>query len=461
MDKHSSPLETAYALLERSIMMHNGQPVGTVAACDPEVVAPNYEECFVRDFVPSAIVFLLDGKYDIVCNFLVAVLNLRHQQKVMAGHQRAPGLLPASFKQLNDGTLKADFGDLAIGRVAPVDSAMWWMILLRAYVIASNDHELVQRDDFQEGIRLILDLYLKESFETSPAMLVPDASFMIDRRMGVYGHPLEIQALFYGMLQAAQDLLLPNDLNARYIDIVTKRKHSLCSYVRIYYWLDIPRLNEIHRLKTEEFGEDVSNVLNIHPEIIPDWMDGWLGLDSGYLVGNLGPSRMDFRFFSLGNFLSILLGLATDAQSTRIMNVVDSHWDELVGEMPMKIVYPAEVGERWAWVTGRDPKNVPWSYHNGGNWPAIIWPFVASAIITGRTDLAERAMATALQRLPVDNWPEYYDGRKGSLIGRRANFFQTWSATSVIIAHRLLENPDALLAFQQLFSPVPDKIDVG
>lgn len=452
MDKNCTTLETAYQLLEKSIMYHNGQPVGTVAACDDQAFAPNYQECFVRDFIPSAIVFLLDGKFDIVCNFLVTVLNLRHQQSVMEGHQRAQGLLPASFKQMEDGSLKADFGDLAIGRVAPVDSAMWWIILLRAYTIASDDQELAQCDDFQEGIRLILDLYLKESFETSPAMLVPDASFMIDRRMGVYGHPLEIQALFYGMLKASVELLIPNEINARYIDMATKRMHSLCSYVRIYYWLDTTRLNTIHRLKTEEFGEDVSNVHNIHPEVIPDWLDGWLDQHSGYFVGNLGPSRMDFRYFSMGNLLAILFGLATEGQAIKIMNVYNSHWDELVGEMPMKIVYPAEVGARWAWVTGRDPKNSPWSYHNGGNWPSILWPFIAATILTGRTDFAERAMDLALQRLPTDDWPEYYDGKKGSLIGRRANYFQTWSATSLIISDRLLENPDSLITFLELFS---------
>ncbi len=69
-------------------------------------------------------------------------------------------------------------------------------------------------------------------------MLVPDASFMIDRRMGVYGHPLEIQALFYGMLSTAQELLLPTSENERLLSNSKKRMQTLRSYVRIYYWLD-------------------------------------------------------------------------------------------------------------------------------------------------------------------------------------------------------------------------------
>lgn len=453
MDEND-PISLAYELMNRSVVTYKGEPIGTIAACDPNMAAPNYQEVFVRDFIPSAIVYLLDDKPAIVKNFLKTVLELRGQQKVMVGHKRAPGLMPASFKCVTAANgkeqLVADFGEQAIGRVAPVDSAMWWMILLRAYVVLTDDKAFSDGEDVQEGIRLILDLYLKESFETSPAMLVPDASFMIDRRMGVYGHPLEIQALFYGMLQAAEELLIDNEINRSVKEVVNTRLHSLCSYVRLYYWLDMRSLNEIHRLKTEEFGFDVQNVLNIHPEIIPEWLDGWLTPSAGYFVGNLGPSRMDFRIFSFGNLLSVIFGLATDHQSHKLMNMFDAHWDELIGDMPVKIVYPAAEGERWSGVTGKDPKNVAWSYHNGGNWPCILWAFTASAILAGRSDLAERAISTATSRLVNDHWPEYYDGKKGSLIGRRANVFQTWSATSLIISDRLMKHPETIIQFQKL-----------
>ena len=69
---------------------------------------------------------------------------------------------------------------------------MWWLILLRAYVVASGDWGLVRSEAVQNAISEILELYLRETFESSPTLLVPDGAFMIDRRMGVYGHPLEI-----------------------------------------------------------------------------------------------------------------------------------------------------------------------------------------------------------------------------------------------------------------------------
>ena len=120
-------LASANKVLEDSILRYRGEPVGTAAAVDESVEAENYTECFVRDFVPSALVFLMDGKFDIVKRFLETVVQVSAQQSVMAGHERALGLMPASFHvpQGDDEKITADFGDRAIGRVAPVDSAMW------------------------------------------------------------------------------------------------------------------------------------------------------------------------------------------------------------------------------------------------------------------------------------------------------------------------------------------------
>lgn len=71
--------------------------------------------------------------------------------------------------------MRPDFGERAIARVAPVDAVMWWP--------------------------------LTSKFEMFPTILVPDGAYMIDRRMGVYGHPLDLQALFFTSLRAAHELL--------------------------------------------------------------------------------------------------------------------------------------------------------------------------------------------------------------------------------------------------------------
>jgi hypothetical protein len=70
-------LDDAYRLLDASVMRYRGRPVGTAAAGDPQgLAADNYRDCFIRDFMVSGLVFLADGKIDIVRSFLLAYLEV-------------------------------------------------------------------------------------------------------------------------------------------------------------------------------------------------------------------------------------------------------------------------------------------------------------------------------------------------------------------------------------------------
>lgn len=441
----SKIIEDAWRLLEESIVYYQDRPVGTVGALDREVEALNYDQCFVRDFVSSALVFLTHGRADIVRNFLVETLALQNSEKQMDSFNAGQGLMPASFKvEAWNGKqyLTADFGEHAIGRVTPVDSGLWWIILLRAYVKATGDMALAHRPDFQRGIILILKLCLADRFDMYPTLLVPDGSFMIDRRMGVAGHPLEIQALFYAALRASRELLLPGHRQGDlYIQIVNQRLISLNYHIREYYWLDLKRLNNIYRFKGEEFGAGAVNKFNIYPDSIPLWLTEWMPETGGYLAGNLGPAQLDFRFFALGNLMSVICSLASEQESQWIVDLIEQRWSDLVGYMPMKICFPAVEDLEWKILTGCDPKNVPWSYHNGGNWPVLLWMLVAAAHKTGRPELGNRAMELATRRLCQDEWPEYYDGRNGRLVGKASRKNQLWTIAGFLLAKALIENP--------------------
>jgi len=335
--------------------------------------------------------------------------------------------------------------------VTPVDSCLWWLVLLRTYVKVTGEVALAQQAEFQRGIQLILDLCLVARFDMYPTLLVPDGSCMIDRRMGVYGYPLEIQALFYAALRAARELLLPGNGGDTYLQAVNDRLSHLVYHIRKYYWLDFQRLNEIYRYQGEEFGETVMNEFNIYPDSIPGWVTEWLPEVGGYLMGNLGPGRVDFRFFALGNLVAILASLTSESQSQAIMDLIEARWQDLVGWMPMKLCFPALRDREWKILTGADPKNVPWSYHNGGNWPVLIWMLVAAAQKTGRTGLAQRAVDIAERRLVEEQWPEYYDGKNGRLIGKQARKYQTWTIAGFLVAKELMANPAylALVSFTE------------
>lgn len=440
----------AWTLLEKSIIYYHDRPIGTVAALEPGSQAVNYDQCFVRDFVLSALAFLMNGKSEIVRNFLIETLNLQSHEPQMDCFQPGPGLMPASFKViLKDDAeyLSADFGEHAIARVPPIDSCLWWVILLRAYVKSTGDISLAHQTEFQEGIKLILDMCLVHRFAMYPTMLVPDGAFMIDRRMGVYEHPLEIQVLFYATLRAAKELLLPNDAHASCLRKINQRLAPLTYHLREYYWIDLNRLNEIYRFQGDEFGKEIANRFNIYPESIPLWLMEWLPDNGGYLAGNLGSGRMDFRFFTLGNLMAIITSLASEQESQNIMNLIEQRWHDLIGYMPMKICFPALEGLEWQVITGCDPKNNPWSYHNGGNWPVLLWLLTAAAQKTNRPAIAQKAINIAANRLCSDQWPEYYDGKNGRLIGKAARKYQTWTFAGFLVAKELISNPSYLELF--------------
>lgn len=441
----------AWKLLENAVVTYCGSPVGTVAANDPGDKLPlNYDQVFIRDFVPSALAFLLKGEGEIVRNFLLHTLQLQSWEKTVDCYSPGQGLMPASFKVRTvpldsnkfEEVLDPDFGESAIGRVAPVDSGLWWIILLRAYGKITGDYALQERVDVQTGLKMILNLCLTDGFDMFPSLLVTDGSCMIDRRMGIHGHPLEIQALFYSALRCSREMLSVNDASKNLVRAINNRLSALSFHIREYYWVDMRKINEIYRYKTEEYSLDATNKFNIYPDQIPSWLMDWIPEEGGYLIGNLQPAHMDFRFFTLGNLWSIVSSLGTPRQNEAILNLIEAKWDELMGHMPLKICYPALEFEEWRIITGSDPKNTPWSYHNGGSWPTLLWQFTLACIKMGKLELAQKAVALAEKRLAKDHWPEYYDTKTGKFIGKQSRHFQTWTIAGYLTSKMLLDNPE-------------------
>jgi hypothetical protein len=438
------PLTAANRLVARAHLTHRGAVVGTLAARDDTFAIVNYGECFIRDFAVTAAAGLPRGEVEPVANFIRTVAEVQARAAVdESGLRPADGLMPASFcvHRDEDGEerIVADFGQRAIGRVVPVDSALWWLFILRAYVHATGDDELARSESVQHTIERILALYLRPQFEMLPSLLVPDGSAMIDRRMGVHGHPLDVQVLFWAALRAARKLIDPeHPLQPALFDRLVALGHHL----RQDYWVDRARIEQVRRFPVEEYGPTPRNPWNLHPDAIPVWTMAWLSDGGGYFAGNLGPSRLDIHFFALGNLLAVSTGLATPAQASALFDMLERHERDLLGKSGVKLMYPPLEGRDWETLTGSDQKNVPWSYHNGGTWPMLLWPLASAARLAGRTELARRVLTSAAPRIHADGWPEYYDGPFGGLVGRQARLQQTWSAAAVIAADALLREPD-------------------
>ncbi|KAF7811552.1 neutral/alkaline invertase 3, chloroplastic-like [Senna tora] len=271
-------------------------------------------------------------------------------------------------------------------------------------------------------------------------------------------------ALFYSALLCAREMLAPEDGSADLIRALNNRLVALSFHIREYYWIDMKKLNEIYRYKTEEYSYDAVNKFNIYPDQISPWLVEWMPKKGGYLIGNLQPAHMDFRFFSLGNLWSIVSSLATEEQSHAILDLIEAKWSDLVAEMPFKICYPALEGLEWQIITGSDPKNTPWSYHNAGSWPTLLWQkcdvvsayhsamaslrklvkldeLTIACIKMNRPHIAAKAVEIAERHISQDKWPEYYDTKSSRLIGKQAQLFQTWSIAGYLVAKLLLADP--------------------
>ncbi|KAK4369493.1 hypothetical protein RND71_013285 [Anisodus tanguticus] len=267
--------DEAWHFLRAAMVYYCGGPVGTIAAND------------LRE-------------YDIVRNFILHTLQLQSWEKTMDWYSPGQGLMPASFKvctvpldndeSATEDVLDPDFGEAAIGRVAPVDSGLWWIILLRAYGKCSGD--------VQTGIKMVLRLCLADGFDMFPTLL----------------------ALYCSALLCAREMLAP-----------------------------------------EEASTDLVRALN--SRLLALLME-WMPSEGGYLIGNLQPAHMDFQFFSLGNLWSMVSSLANIDQSHAILDLIEAKWEDLVADMPLKICYPA--------LEARN-EDMPWSYHNGGSWPTLLW----------------------------------------------------------------------------------------
>ena len=450
-------IKRAQEHFERSLIKIDGQLAGSVAALEHPASndALNYGEIFLRDNVPVMIYLLTQKRYDIVKKFLTVCLDLQSTS------YQTRGVFPTSFVEENN-KLIADYGQRSIGRITSADASLWWPILCWLYVRKSKDTTFGISQKVQRGIQLLLDLVLHPTFEGTPVLFVPDCSFMIDRPMDVWGAPLEVEVLLYASLSSCIELM---DLSSKHqvsrlLDqrLVLTRQwvHDLRQFLLKHYWVTSKTMQVLRRRPTEQYGEDQhQNEFNVQPQIVPPWLQDWLENRGGYLIGNIRTGRPDFRFYSLGNSLACMFGVLTAPQQRALFRLVLHNRSHLMAQMPMRICHPPMEVDEWQNKTGSDPKNWPWSYHNGGHWPSILWFFGASILLHEQRypkadvllmgqmrSLLEECYWSQLNQLPKQKWAEYFDGPTGTWVGQQSRTYQTWTIVGFLLMHHFLKvNP--------------------
>ena len=451
--KEEHVVQKAEEHFERTLITIRGELAGSVAALEhpSDDEALNYGEIFLRDNVPVMIYLLLKRRFSIVRQFLTVCLDLQSTSV------QTRGVFPTSFVEENE-ELVADYGQRSIGRITSVDASLWWPILFWIYVKRSGDTEFGRSPEVQRGLQLLLDLVLHPSFEGTPVLFVPDCAFMIDRPMDVWGAPLEVEVLLFAALRSSIELM---ELCQRHESSVLLEErlrlsrrwmHDLRQYLLKHYWVTSKTMQVLRRRPTEQYGDNqYQNEFNVQPQVIPDWLQDWLDNRGGYLIGNMRTGRPDFRFYSLGNSLACLFGLLTAPQQRALFRLVQHNRQHLMAQMPMRICHPPMEGVEWENKTGSDPKNWPWSYHNGGHWPSLLWYFGGSILLherihphsdmllmTQMKTLVEECYWSQLNQLPRQQWAEYFDGPTGTWVGQQSRTYQTWTIVGFLLLHHFL-----------------------
>jgi glycogen debranching enzyme len=147
------------------------------------------------------------------------------------------------------------------------------------------------------------------------------------------------------------------------------------------------------------------------------------------------------RMDTLGNLLAVLFGVASQAQTDRILDYivaagVDEPW-------PIRACWPVVMpGDKdWRDYYALRNLNVPNQYHNGGCWPYIGAFYAATLVKVGRLEQAREV----LERLARMNrtgrfggdWEfnEWFHGISGRPMGFPG---QSWSAGVFVFAHEAL-----------------------
>ena len=122
--REDAVVASACEQFERTLVRVRGQLVGSVAALEHpnRGEEANYGEVFLRDNVPVMLYLLLQGRTEIVRNFLTVCLDLQ------SSTYQTRGVFPTSFVE-EDGRLLADYGQRSIGRITSVDASLWWPVL--------------------------------------------------------------------------------------------------------------------------------------------------------------------------------------------------------------------------------------------------------------------------------------------------------------------------------------------
>lgn len=380
------------------------------------VASRNYRRIWGRDGTIIALAALLSGDGELT-------ETARQTLETLARYQGPHGEIPSNVDPTAE---RISYG----GTTGRVDADLWFIIGCGEYIAATGDNGFLERMlPAVEKVRFLLGAW---EFNNRGLIYVPLTGDWADEYLHS-GYVLYDQLLY---LQAQRSLAyLHAAVHGSGDHTVRDRISRLRHLIRANYWFDDGGVPEdaYHEVLYEKGLQAAQHCAGRH------WM------------ASFAPSGYSYRFDALANVLASLLGVADEAQASKV--------DAFIAEQTVNADFPLlpafhpvikPVDEDWEHLQvmfSYTFKNRPYEFHNGGLWPMVTGFYVADLAHRQKHEEAGRYLQ-AIHRanaLPMDgeDWgfPEFVHGRELTPGGTR---HQGWSAAGAIIAHHALEG-DAVL----------------
>jgi sucrose-6F-phosphate phosphohydrolase len=416
-------------------MLFTESAVGSLTSEERSVIATGYRraiEAIRKNITPSGFsacsltdndvvgtdvnyrsVWARDGAITIIGTLGLADADIRAAQKAtlktLFDNLAPNGQVPANVR-IDDGV--PDYS--GIGGICAIDSGLWAVIALQAWVRATDDVEFLKH--YAEPLHRVMKWLAALDANNDLLLEIPEAGDWTDL-FGRSYHILYDEVLWYRANVAYGRLLEMLELFDEAADCL-KRSQSIRSRILATFWPST-QIAPDQPMDRFAFARQQSAIG-----------------DASYLLAEVTPFGFSWRCDVLGNiqaFLSNVLDIEKARTAFRFM------WGVGVNEpYPVVNLYPpVQSGDPdWRPYYTVNLLNLPGHYHNGGIWPFIGGMWVRFIQRLGLYEVACRellklAHLNRLGRNQEWEFNEWVHSRTGRPMGK---CFQAWSASSFIQA---------------------------
>jgi glycogen debranching enzyme len=204
-------------------------------------------------------------------------------------------------------------------------------------------------------------------------------------------------------------------------------------------WYFVKRLYRIAH--TDETRENFNGLFHPFSAKLADYRRARLLNDYVIRQGHdrdLFLSFVNFSFFGeegdvFGNVLAVLLGLTTEAASTRTLEALNNA--KVSDPYPVRVVTRPikQNNSLWRPYMARHRQNFVWQYHNGGVWPMVGGFWVTALVAAGRNAQAKSELTKLARVCALRNW-RFTEWLHGKTLSPRGMPGQSWNAAAFLMA---------------------------